>query len=87
VYFNPYFHITVCHDGKAGQEELKGRSLETKTEAQAGRNATYWLAQPAFLYIQLTRTCPQVALPTVGGAFPHQSSIKKMPHRLADRSI
>jgi hypothetical protein len=28
-----------------------------------------------------------VALPTVGGAFPHQSSIKKMPHRLADRSI
>lgn len=46
-----------------------------------------WHVQPAAVLYPTTTTCPEVATPTVGWAFPHQSLIKKVYYRFAYRQI
>lgn len=66
----------------------QGRNSRQKLRQRPWENATYlaffsWLAQLPFKM----HTCPGIALPTVGWAFPHQSTNKKMTHRHIYRPI
>jgi hypothetical protein len=54
------------------------------------RDAAYWLAPQGLLSLLSYRTQDHlsgIAPPTIGGALPHQSLIKKMSYRLAYSKI
>lgn len=69
---------------KPEQEAKAGTQAGTDTETM--KDTVYWLAQACFLIYSRT-TCLGVAPPTVGWVFPHQSSIKRMSHRVAHRPV
>lgn len=79
--FSLCFH-NIAHQRKSGQELTKSRNLEAGTDAEAMEGAASWLAHHG-LPIELTTTRPGIAPPIVAWTLPHQSLVKKMPHRLA----
>lgn len=67
---------------------MKGRNLETGTEAEAMKKHPYWLVLPMACSVSsLCNPGPpaQRCTALVIWALPHQSLIKKMPHRHAYR--
>jgi hypothetical protein len=76
-------HSASPREVKAG---TKGRNLETRTEAEA-MEEYYLLVCSICLPIHYRTICPKVVPFTVGWALSHQSSMKKIPHRLAYRQF
>ena len=85
--FGLHFHITVHHQRKSGQELKQDRNLETGADAESveGCDLTGLLlaACSACFLVEPKTTSPRMASPTMGQAFPHPTSIKKMFYRLA----
>jgi hypothetical protein len=74
------FHLTVYSSSMRGSQ--------AGAEAETTWNTALWLALPlTFSHLLLPRTKGlakgRVMPPAVGGALPHQSLIKKRPHRCA----
>ena len=86
-FFSSYFHITVHHRRKSEQKLQQSRNLEAGADAEATEECCLLACSPmacsTCFIIKLGTTSPGVAPPTMGWALPHQSLIKKMPHRLA----
>jgi hypothetical protein len=63
-----------------------GRSLEAGADAEATEERCSLACSACFLLAPRTASLG-MAPPTMGQALPHQSSIKKMYHRLAHRPV
>ena len=84
VYLSLQFSITVHHLGKSGQELQEGSNLEIGTNAEAIEESYSCLALHGSLSHEAPRTtAPEMPLPTVDWALPHQSLTKKIPSGLA----
>jgi hypothetical protein len=79
--FGFYFHGTVHHQSKSGQEFKQSRNLKTGAVTEALLVHASRLVQHAFL--QNPGPQPEIASPTMGWALPHQSLIEKISYRLA----
>lgn len=80
------FAVVVQHEEKSGQKPCR-QGLEA--EAVEGTLLTLWLPVTySFCFHILPRiTGPEVGLPSVAWAFPHQSLIKKVDYKLSHGAI
>lgn len=69
VCFSFLFHSIVCHSGTSGQEHKQHKNLVVGADAEAMGECCL-LACSVCLIIHSRTTCPGVALPTMGWAFP-----------------
>ena len=63
------------------QQVKPGKNREARTDAEATEGAVYLLTYHVLLsclLIEHRKTCQEVTPPTIGGALPHQSLIKKI---------
>lgn len=92
--------INTTTQSNLGRRFISAYSLRSTTEENQGRNSRQesrnkkWSRGRVLLTGLLSVACsawlfyrPRLAPPTVGGAFPHQSGIKKMLRRLSYRQI
>lgn len=69
------FQITAPHHSPLLKELIKAETQAESVEECSLLAGSTWLAPPDFLY---TGGAP----PTMGENFPHQSPVKKIPHRI-----
>ena len=83
--FGSHFHTQFSIE-KARTGLKQGRNLEAGADAEAMEGGAYWFASHGLLSLLSYRTQitnPGMATPTMCWALPHQSPVKKMPHRIA----
>lgn len=84
----PLFYPLLPGNSLSLREVIPASGQELKTNLEAGADAEAGHGRMPLIgllsvactdLIELRTTCPEVALPTLGWTFPHQSSIKKTP--------
>lgn len=82
---------TIHRLRKSGQELKLGRNMETRADVEAIKECCWLTCSPmacsAWPLLEHRIISPGMVPPSVSSALPHQSSVMKMPHCLAHRSV
>ncbi|EDL77409.1 rCG25260 [Rattus norvegicus] len=72
--FSLYYHITICHQRKSGQELKQGRNLEAGADAETMEGCCLLACSCGLLIcflIEPRTTIPGMAPPTIDWALPY----------------